>query len=46
MVSSYRMLGQMPEPDMTFGRTHARRPSKIIAWMRNDHALELVAARL
>jgi hypothetical protein len=46
MVSSYRILGQMPEPDMTVGRTRARRPSKIIAWLRNDHALALVAARL
>ena len=24
--------GQMPEPDMTLGRTHVWRPSKIIAW--------------
>jgi aminoglycoside phosphotransferase len=31
-VSSYRMRGQMPEPDMTIGRTHVWRPSKIIAW--------------
>ena len=31
-VSSYRMRGQMPEPDMTLGRTHVWRPSKIIAW--------------
>jgi len=31
-VSSYRMRGQMPEPDMTLGRTHIWRPSKIIAW--------------
>ncbi len=31
-VSSDRMRGQMPEPDMTLGRTHAWRPSKIIEW--------------
>ena len=31
-VSSYRMRGQMPEPDLTVGRTHVWRPSKIIAW--------------
>ena len=31
-VSSYRIRGQMPSPDMTLGRTHAWRPSKIIAW--------------
>ena len=31
-VSSYRMRGQMPEPDMTLGRTHVWRPSKIIEW--------------
>jgi len=31
-VSSYRMRGQMPEPDMTLGRTHIWHPSKIIAW--------------
>jgi hypothetical protein len=31
-VSSYRIRGQMPEPDVTLGRTHAWRPSKIIAW--------------
>lgn len=34
-VSSYRMRGQMPEPDMTLGRTHVWRPSKIIAWHEN-----------
>lgn len=31
-VSSYRMRGQMPKPDMTLGRTHVWRPSKIIEW--------------
>ena len=33
-VSSYRMRGQMPEPDMTIGRTHVWRPSTIIAWQK------------
>jgi hypothetical protein len=31
-VSSYRIRGQMPEPDMTLGRTHVWKPSRIIAW--------------
>lgn len=31
-VSSYRRRGQMPEPDMTLGRTHVWRPSKITDW--------------
>ncbi len=31
-VSSYRARGQMPQPDMTLGRTHVWRPSKIIDW--------------
>jgi aminoglycoside phosphotransferase (APT) family kinase protein/predicted DNA-binding transcriptional regulator AlpA len=31
-VSSYRTRGQMPPPDMTLGRTHVWRPSKIIDW--------------
>jgi aminoglycoside phosphotransferase (APT) family kinase protein/predicted DNA-binding transcriptional regulator AlpA len=31
-VSSYRTRGQMPQPDMTLGRTHVWRPSKIIDW--------------
>ncbi len=31
-VSSYRTRGQMPPPDMTLGRTHVWRPSKIISW--------------
>ena len=30
----YRMRGQMPEPDMTLGRTHMWRQSKIIAWYK------------
>ncbi len=34
-VSSYRLRGQMPEPDMTLGRTHVWRPSKIITWHQN-----------
>jgi aminoglycoside phosphotransferase (APT) family kinase protein len=33
-VSSYRLRGQMPEPDLTIGRTHVWRPSRIIAWHR------------
>jgi hypothetical protein len=33
-VSCYRMRGQMPEPDMTLGRTHVWRPSTIIAWQK------------
>ena len=33
-VSSYRMRGQMPQPDMTLGRTHVWRPSKIINWQK------------
>ena len=31
-VSAYRARGQMPQPDMTVGRTHAWRPERIIAW--------------
>jgi hypothetical protein len=31
-VSSYRSRGQMPQPDLTLGRTHVWRPSIIIAW--------------
>lgn len=31
-VSSYRMRNQMPEPDMTVGRTHMWKPARIIAW--------------
>src|SRR5256885_16092912 len=31
-VSSYRLRGQMPEPDMTVGRTHGWRPRRIVAW--------------
>jgi 2'-hydroxyisoflavone reductase len=31
-VSSYRIRGQMPAPDMTVGRTHVWRPSTIVAW--------------
>lgn len=31
-VSSYRIRGQMPEPDQTIGRTHIWRPQRIIEW--------------
>jgi predicted DNA-binding transcriptional regulator AlpA len=31
-VSGYRNRGQMPEPDMTLGRTPAWRPASIIEW--------------
>ena len=31
-VSSYRQRGQMPEPDMTVGRTHVWKPARIIEW--------------
>jgi predicted DNA-binding transcriptional regulator AlpA len=31
-VSAYRARGQMPQPDMTLGRTHVWRPERIIAW--------------
>lgn len=31
-VSAYRNRGQMPEPDMTLGRTQAWRPARIIEW--------------
>jgi predicted DNA-binding transcriptional regulator AlpA len=31
-VSGYRNRGQMPEPDMTLGRTQAWKPATIIAW--------------
>jgi hypothetical protein len=31
-VSSYRLRGQMPAPDLTVGRTHMWRPARIIAW--------------
>lgn len=31
-VSTYRARGQMPEPDMTLGRTHVWRPARIIEW--------------
>ena len=31
-VSSYRKRGQMPEPDMTVGRTHVWKPARIIEW--------------
>lgn len=33
-VSSYRLRGQMPQPDLTVGRTHVWRPSTIISWHR------------
>ncbi|GAA4456117.1 hypothetical protein GCM10023170_050340 [Phytohabitans houttuyneae] len=31
-VSNYRKREQMPAPDLTVGRTHMWRPSRIIAW--------------
>jgi hypothetical protein len=31
-VSAYRARGQMPEPDMTLGRTHVWKPERIIRW--------------
>jgi hypothetical protein len=31
-VSSYRLRGQMPSPDLTVGRTHMWRPARIIEW--------------
>jgi hypothetical protein len=31
-VSSYRLRGQMPEPDLTVGRTHMWRPARITEW--------------
>src|ERR1700749_624846 len=34
-VSAYRARGQMPEPDMTLGRTHVWHPTTIISWHEN-----------
>jgi hypothetical protein len=31
-VSSYRLRGQMPPPDMTVGRTHMWKPERIRQW--------------
>ena len=31
-VSAYRSRGQMPAPDMTVGRTHMWRPTRIVEW--------------
>ncbi len=31
-VSAYRTRGQMPQPDMTVGRTHMWHPERIISW--------------
>jgi predicted DNA-binding transcriptional regulator AlpA len=31
-VSAYRARGQMPEPDMSLGRTHVWKPRRIISW--------------
>lgn len=31
-ISTYRRRGQMPEPDLTVGRTHVWRPSRIVTW--------------
>lgn len=34
-VSTYRARGQMPQPDMTIGRTHVWRPERIMTWHGN-----------
>lgn len=34
-VSSYRLRGQMPEPDLVLGRTHVWHPSTIMVWHRD-----------
>ncbi|WP_158603531.1 helix-turn-helix domain-containing protein [Micromonospora radicis] len=34
-VSNYRKRGQMPEPDMTIGRTHMWRPDRVRAWHKS-----------
>jgi len=31
-VSAYRLRSQMPQPDMTVGRTRVWRPARIVAW--------------
>ncbi|GAA2377400.1 hypothetical protein Cme02nite_20710 [Catellatospora methionotrophica] len=31
-ISAYRARSQMPEPDMTVGRTHMWRPARIVTW--------------
>lgn len=31
-VSTYRLRHQMPDPDMTVGRTHVWRPARIVEW--------------
>jgi len=31
-VTNYRKRNQMPAPDMTVGRTHMWRPSRIVEW--------------
>ena len=31
-VTNYRKRGQMPAPDLTVGRTHMWRPSRIVEW--------------
>lgn len=31
-VSGYRRRRQMPEPDMTVGRTHMWRPVRVVEW--------------
>lgn len=33
-VTNYRKRGQMPEPDMTVGRTHMWRPARIRSWQQ------------
>ena len=34
-VTNYRKREQMPPPDMTLGRTHVWRPSRIVEWYRS-----------
>jgi hypothetical protein len=31
-VSTYRMRGQMPSPDKTYGRTHLWHPATVMDW--------------
>ncbi|MFD0596174.1 helix-turn-helix transcriptional regulator [Catellatospora coxensis] len=31
-VTNYRKRDQMPQPDLTVGRTHMWKPSRVIAW--------------
>ena len=34
-VTNYRKRQHMPAPDMTLGRTHVWRPSRIVAWQES-----------